>query len=203
MALDRTWYNTLVDDDGSGLTGSVWDKADVDALMDATDAEIARLDPATSGQLKFPSTQVPSTDPTTLDDYREGLWTPRLGGSGGQSGQTYAAQNGEYTKIGSNVDLQFTIILSALGTITGTVQIQGLPFIIIGTNVNYYPVTSAFYWSALAVGFVTLTGLGLAGQTAINLFGAKAAATSLSAVQSSDLTNGAILYGAIRYRASV
>ena len=44
MALDRAWYNTLIDDDGSGLTGSVWDKADVDALMDAIDAEIARLD---------------------------------------------------------------------------------------------------------------------------------------------------------------
>jgi hypothetical protein len=40
MALDRTWYNTLVDDDGSGMTGSVWDKADVDALMDAIDATI-------------------------------------------------------------------------------------------------------------------------------------------------------------------
>lgn len=44
MALDRTWYNTLVNDDGSGMTGSVWDKEDVDALMDAIDAEIARLD---------------------------------------------------------------------------------------------------------------------------------------------------------------
>jgi hypothetical protein len=44
MALDRTWYNSLVDDDGSGMTGSVWDKADVDSLMDAVDAEIARLD---------------------------------------------------------------------------------------------------------------------------------------------------------------
>jgi hypothetical protein len=40
MALDRTWYNTLVDDDGSGLTGSVWDKADVDSLMDVIDAEL-------------------------------------------------------------------------------------------------------------------------------------------------------------------
>jgi hypothetical protein len=46
MALDRTWFNTLVDDDGSGMTGSVWDKADVDALMDAVDAEVARLDDA-------------------------------------------------------------------------------------------------------------------------------------------------------------
>jgi hypothetical protein len=38
MPLDRTWYNTLVDDDGSGLTGSVWDKADVNALMNTVDA---------------------------------------------------------------------------------------------------------------------------------------------------------------------
>jgi hypothetical protein len=44
MALDRTWYNALVDDNGDGLSGSVWDKADVDALMDAVDAEIARID---------------------------------------------------------------------------------------------------------------------------------------------------------------
>jgi hypothetical protein len=44
MALDRTWYNSLVDDDGSGLTGSVWDKADVDALMDAVDDQLLWID---------------------------------------------------------------------------------------------------------------------------------------------------------------
>jgi len=42
MALDRTWYNSLVNDDGSGLTGSVWDKEDVNQLMNAIDAELAR-----------------------------------------------------------------------------------------------------------------------------------------------------------------
>jgi hypothetical protein len=46
MALDRTWYNSLVDDDGSGLTGSVWDKADVNELMLAINAELARIAPA-------------------------------------------------------------------------------------------------------------------------------------------------------------
>jgi hypothetical protein len=50
MALDRTWYNSLVDDSGDGISGSVWDKADVDALMDAIDAEIARLD----GRISMP-----------------------------------------------------------------------------------------------------------------------------------------------------
>jgi hypothetical protein len=41
MALDRTWYNSLVDDDGSGLTGSIWDKDDVNQLMNAIDAQLA------------------------------------------------------------------------------------------------------------------------------------------------------------------
>jgi len=37
-SISRTWYDTLIDDDGSGTTGSIWDKADVDALLDAIDA---------------------------------------------------------------------------------------------------------------------------------------------------------------------
>lgn len=40
MPLDRTWYNTLVDDDGSALTGTPWDKSAVDSLMDAIDAAL-------------------------------------------------------------------------------------------------------------------------------------------------------------------
>lgn len=52
MALDRSWYNTLVDDDGSGLTGSIWDKGDVNALMNTIDSELARLDTG-SGWVSF------------------------------------------------------------------------------------------------------------------------------------------------------
>jgi hypothetical protein len=43
MALDRTWYNTLIDDDGSNTVGTPWDKADVDALMDAIDVALAAV----------------------------------------------------------------------------------------------------------------------------------------------------------------
>jgi len=41
MALDRTWYNGLVDDPGDNLSGTRWDKAAVDSLMDAIDASLA------------------------------------------------------------------------------------------------------------------------------------------------------------------
>jgi hypothetical protein len=38
MALDRTWYNALVDDDGSNTVGTVWGKDDIKNLLDSIDA---------------------------------------------------------------------------------------------------------------------------------------------------------------------
>lgn len=43
MALDRTWYNALVDDDGSNAVGTVWNKFQIDALLDSVDTEVNRL----------------------------------------------------------------------------------------------------------------------------------------------------------------
>jgi hypothetical protein len=43
MALDRTWYNALIDDDGSNTVGTVWGKDDIKNLLDSVDVEIARL----------------------------------------------------------------------------------------------------------------------------------------------------------------
>jgi hypothetical protein len=45
MPISRDWYDTLVDDDGSGTTGSIIDKADFDAILDAIDAMPAPLTP--------------------------------------------------------------------------------------------------------------------------------------------------------------
>lgn len=68
MPLDRTWYTTLVDDNGTGTTGTVWDKAAIDAFINAIDA--LRLD-----QVAAP------TDVTTLNatTSAHGL-LPKLGG---------------------------------------------------------------------------------------------------------------------------
>lgn len=80
------------------------------------------------GQIKFPATQSASSDVNTLDDYEEGTWTPVLGGDGGTSGQTYTHQIGRYVKIGLLVFINARITFSAKGTITGSLQLQGLPF---------------------------------------------------------------------------
>jgi hypothetical protein len=81
-----------------------------------------------NANIKFPATQVPDADVNTLDDYEEGTWTPVIGGSGGQSGQSYSLQSGTYTKIGRRVLARFDAQLSAKGTITGNARISGFPF---------------------------------------------------------------------------
>jgi hypothetical protein len=71
MALDRTWFNTLVDDSGDNLSGTLWNKAAVDALMDAIDASLATVAtipiiPRVTGTT---SSATPTPDADTTDLY--------------------------------------------------------------------------------------------------------------------------------------
>lgn len=75
-----------------------------------------------NGQLQFPATQNPSSDPNTLDDYEEGTWVPSVGGSA-----TYTTQTGTYTKIGRLVFIKALILINAIGT-GSQITISGLPF---------------------------------------------------------------------------
>lgn len=218
--LSRSWYNSLVDDTGDGVSGTVWNKAQVDALMDAVDASLvnvvdragnpaatqvasfgdgdtlvgypsATLEPTeghlglsggypgvslidtgapagqqlvrvvnygnalyfnsdagalmslqrngqlqptggvylTNGALQFPATAAPSANPNTMDEYREGVWTPAFGGTGGGSGSVYAIQQGTYTKQGREVDAYGWLHMAVGGSFTpGPIFIFNLPF---------------------------------------------------------------------------
>ena len=81
-----------------------------------------------SGQLKFPATQVASSDSNTLDDYEEGTWTPTFVFATPGSGATYTTQLGWYTKIGNIVICQALVQLSNKGTGAGITFVGGLPF---------------------------------------------------------------------------
>lgn len=86
----------------------------------------------TIGQLKFPSTQVPSSDANTLDDYEEGSWTPALTfGSPGDQVFAYSVQRGDYIKIGKMVSIQANVSTSTAThtTSAGSLFMTGLPFV--------------------------------------------------------------------------
>lgn len=62
-----------------------------------------------------------------LNDFETGAWTPVLS-DGTNADATYTIQVGHYTKIGNKVHVQGRIATSAIGTISGSVRITGLPF---------------------------------------------------------------------------
>lgn len=82
-------------------------------------------------QVVFPSTQVPSADANTLDDYEEGTWTPGVSfQTPGDLSVTYSGQVGTYTKVGNNVTLRFHIVTTSFthSTASGNLLISDLPF---------------------------------------------------------------------------
>lgn len=75
----------------------------------------------------FPATQVASSDANTLDDYREGTFTPTIVGATVAGTGTYTTQLGRYTKIGRLVTVNISVVWTAHDG-TGFIRISGLPF---------------------------------------------------------------------------
>lgn len=151
--------------------------------------------------ITFTGTQTASADANTLDDYEEGSWTPIIGGSSGQSGQSYGAASwGRYVKIGELVTLNFQVVLTTKGTISGTyAQIQGFPFTSAtqgGTSgsVSYYAnLNTGQYW----FGFYADPGANygyLTGNTAAN--------TNIGYIAPAVISNTTVFIGSITFRAA-
>jgi hypothetical protein len=132
-----------------------------------------------------------------------GSWVPSIGGSGGQSGQTYGAERyGSYTQIGDIVLASLRVGLTTVGTITGGVQIQGLPIPAEITSGDYF---TALGWYQLVGTWYSVFGVLLAGTTAIVLTGAPVAGAGNlgTSISQTDLQSGTIFRGTILYRAAL
>lgn len=84
--------------------------------------------PAASGAgITFPATQSASADANTLDDYEEGTWAPTVTSAGGGSGTTSYA-TGTYVKIGSLIQYNLFVKITALSGTSGALRIGSFPF---------------------------------------------------------------------------
>lgn len=146
--------------------------------------------------LSFPATAVLSSNETTLDEYREGTWTPALSASGATFNYAADGQLGYYTKVGNLVFFSLIITLAGTGnTLTGNqVTITGLPF------------TSATQTGRRNAGAAVLTATNTAlygaswtigsASTTIVLYKVAGAVTSLASLLANDLhdTSGTVIY---------
>jgi hypothetical protein len=134
-----------------------------------------------------------------LNDYEEGTWTPVIGGEGGESGQSYTAQRGRYTKVGRMVTCTLDVVLATKGTITGEVAVKGLPFTANSSADFSFPSMSVGLWQNFVTSFVYVAGIVINNSTRANLRAATAAATSLSALATADIANNTRVSGTITY----
>jgi hypothetical protein len=125
--------------------------------------------------------------------YVESTWTPVIGGAGGQSGQTYTSQAGSYKKIGNLVVAAFTVTLSAKGTITGVVQVSGLPFASASPSG-----TLMLGYQNLATNWVHLKGL-VSGSVVLVRGTTVAAMDNEGALTTTDITNTTQFTGTVIY----
>ena len=94
----------------------------------ATTIGVGNATPAASGSgITFPATQSASSDANTLDDYEEGTWTPVPTALVGAF-TTVGAVSGIYTKIGRQVTVQSSIVITNKGTASVGMHVSGLPF---------------------------------------------------------------------------
>lgn len=134
LLADKQDESIVIDGESTTVEGAIqanFDEIETKATLDTV--------PTFNG-IKFPSTQIASSDVNTLDDYEEGTFTPILT-IGDDSTGISSVNSGAYTKTGNTVNFTLAILLSSKGSLTGPVKISGLPFsikdVLIGTSVGY------------------------------------------------------------------
>jgi hypothetical protein len=185
----------------SGLTTSVSGKADAGVNADITQlnwangvgfgtAPLSGINASItlSGGIKFPAVPVASSDPTTLDGYAEGTFTPTLLLGGSSTSQSYLVQVGWYTRIGNRVFFNCQVYSALLGSGTGAVTIGNLPYTVLSTSYNENPCVVNFGNTS---GSLQIQGSAYPGTTTVVL--SKTSAGSTTALQKTDLTNSSYI----------
>lgn len=167
MALDRTWYNALVDDSGTGLDGTVWNKARINELLNSIDAELARL----GGY------------------YASGNWFPTITGASGTP--VYTQQTGVWVANRDQVTITGRVTLSSKGSLSGPLSVASLPR---SAHPATDAAIAFGYWGGTPAGVTGLAGLLLRGNSFFTMYKGSATVGALP-LDAADISSLDIVFG--------
>jgi hypothetical protein len=130
-----------------------------------------------------------------LGDYEEGTWSPTFQNIGTGA---YDRNTGSYTKIGDTVSCDFVIELSSMGTASGNIVIESLPFLPRSTDARAVCSVLGADFSVSKTGLIGFSGNGVS-NIVINT--GSGSTSALSILQHSDLGTG-LLRVSITYKTS-
>ena len=116
----------------SGANFSIQNREVGSLIFSTSNAEKMRID--SSGNVIIPAGVTLGTAAgvysaaNTLDDYETGTWIPNLRFGGTDTGITYYARSGKYTKVGNVVHVTCNFYMSSKASNTGNADLTGLPF---------------------------------------------------------------------------
>jgi len=136
------------------------------------------------GSLKLANVDLASA--STIDWYLEGTFTPTMTLGGGATGMTYSSQTGVFTRCGRVVTFYMGVALSAIGSSTGSILIEGLPY----ASDKTVPVSLWFDSLAAGSGANVLQGYINSASTNVSLHTLSGTITTLS---DTHLTNTSVI----------
>jgi hypothetical protein len=155
-----------------------------------------------SNGLTFPSVHVACTNVNTLDDYKEGTWTPTVIGATSGAVTSYSYQIGYYTKIGNLVIAPFTVAVSAKGTsIVGAITIGGLPYTSGNANANDRWVNFVS-WANTTTAYISMVTKVANNSSVATIEAITAASTSLagSSIALANIADTTVFQGVLCYQ---
>lgn len=182
-------------------------RTEFDEVEDGFDAAEAALAPKASptftglvtvegGQIKFPASANDSANANTLDDYKEGTFTPALDAPGSTFNYAANGQLGYYTKIGNLVSFNACIQLAGSGnTLNGAgVTLTGLP--VASANVTNRYQAGMVLFDAISSSLYSISWRLGPNATTLPLYKVSAAGAALVTLKANDLhaTSGSYLW---------
>ena len=126
--------------------------------------------------LTFPAVQVSCSNVNTLDDYKEGIWTPVMDSKVAGTGRTTTITSATFTKVGNTVTFCLYISMGTLGTGgSDRLIVSGLPYV---ARNQYFPVTVA-YFGNLKLAAVVLTALVIPNTAYMDFYAVPSSTTTM------------------------
>jgi hypothetical protein len=148
-----------------GVITSANDEEITISIVDASESDKGVMAIASAAEMQAGTVANKAVVPSLLGPYSAGTFTPQIGGSVSTSGVSYSTQSGYYVRHGNLVTIYGLVTWTSIGTSSGTLRLQNLPFAVSPTPGFPLTFNAALSGVTLDANYTQVFGAFLTAQT--------------------------------------